>query len=562
MHVNIERTFATVARNLGLTDFSSYTNSWVEWAYEAEKLIGSRDTFIQKEASYTPDGNKATGTITFTENAEKGESIIINGVELFFQEVRDMTWNTPAPQSIGRAGAPNEIAIGGTMLTSMDYGYGGSAFRGLIQTLTGREKNTKTIAYSNFEENGVPLSGVSIGTGVDPNAAIFHYPEALGGADYNVTETTSDVEILTNGDFAYNPSSDSSWNLAAGYSWNAAGHIDCNPYLYAHLTQFSPLIIAHKTYRVKFTISNWVSGDLTVYIVANGEYYGSRLVQNMGDGIYSYAISANQPRDLLAGRDGSSLTLDDPTSANSTSWFHSSGSSLRFSRQTSAGVIDCDIDNISLKEITSVELNITAKEEGIMGNNFTIESKVKKATVSANTLTGGKGKYSNQQIILPENNVKLLGVRVGTNATTDKHTEIRRGAGTHRSRVGKDTNDSRQRAFRYYVNGNRLNIQHDSLDEITIVYLAYPVDMRGFPMIKEGHETAVAQYIMWQTKLIEFYNGKLPQYITKELEKRWYFLCGKTRGDDSMPTSEELKQIGNMWNTLLPVKSGNGLINF
>ena len=81
-------------------------------------------------------------------------------------------------------------------------------------------------------------------------------------------------------------------------------------------------------------------------------------------------------------------------------------------------------------------------------------------------------------------------------------------------------------------------------------------------MIKEGHETAVAQYIMWQMKLIEFYNGKLPQYIVKELEKRWYLLCGKTRGDDGMPTSEELKQIGSMWNTILPIKSNNGLIDF
>ena len=83
--------------------------------------------------------------------------------------------------------------------------------------------------------------------------------------------------------------------------------------------------------------------------------------------------------------------------------------------------------------------------------------------------------------------------------------------------------------------------------------MAYPTDIRGWPKIKEGHETAVAQYIMWQMKLIEFYNGKLPQYITKELEKRWYILCGKARGDDGMPTSQELKQIGNMWNTLVPV---------
>ena len=82
-----------------------------------------------------------------------------------------------------------------------------------------------------------------------------------------------------------------------------------------------------------------------------------------------------------------------------------------------------------------------------------------------------------------------------------------------------------------------------------IVYLEYPTDLRGWPKIKEGHETAEAQYIMWQMKLIEFYNGKLPQYIVKELEKRWYVLCGKARGDDSMPTSEELKQI-----TLVPTQ--------
>jgi len=81
-------------------------------------------------------------------------------------------------------------------------------------------------------------------------------------------------------------------------------------------------------------------------------------------------------------------------------------------------------------------------------------------------------------------------------------------------------------------------------------------------MVKEGHETAVAQYIMWQMKLIDFYNGKLQQYIVKDLEKRWYYLCGKARGDDSMLTSEELKQVGKIWNTLIPVSSGRGLIDF
>jgi hypothetical protein len=208
-------------------------------------------------------------------------------------------------------------------------------------------------------------------------------------------------------------------------------------------------------------------------------------------------------------------------------------------------------------------LTITAKEIGPKGNDYTLASDNSNAKVSGLTLTGGKGIYRNQQITLPENNIKLLGVRVGTDDSDYEHAAIKKTSAVHRQRVGKTTDDSEQKAFRYYIDGNRLNIQHDNLDEITIVYLAYPVDLRGWPKIKEGHETAVAQYIMWQMKLIEFYNGKLPQYITKELEKRWYYLCGKARGDDSMPTSEELKQIGNMWNTLVPITNDrSSLIDF
>jgi len=225
------------------------------------------------------------------------------------------------------------------------------------------------------------------------------------------------------------------------------------------------------------------------------------------------------------------------------------------------GVTAATLSDISVQKMTTVDLDITAKEIGPKGNNYTISSDNANAKVSGLTLTGGKGIYRNQQLTLPENNIKLLGVRVGVNSSKNKHYELRKSSSVHRGRIGKDDNETKQRAFRYYINGNRLNIQHDTVDEITISYLAYPVDLRGWPKIKEGHETAVAQYIMWQMKLIDFYNGKLPQYITKELEKRWYYLCGKARGDDGMPNADELKQIGNVWNTLLPFKSNNGLID-
>ena len=371
MHIHIDRVFTTVARNLGFKDFSRYTNNWIEWSYEAEKLIGSRDTFVQKEATYDASGAQATGTITFTANPTSGDSITLNGVALYFRNSTDL----------GEAKSPNEVEIGSTLASTLNNT---TAQYGLIQSLVGFTGTTTS-----------PMTGKIM------TSAILSYPEALNVADYSYDAATS-------------------------------------------------------------------------------------------------------------------------------------------------------------------KITITAKEIGPKGNDYTISSDNANAKVSGLTLTGRKGIYRNQQITLPENNIKLLAVRVGTDDSDYEHAELRRTSAIHRGRVGKTTDDSEQRAFRYYVDGNRLNIQHDELDEITIVYLAYPTDLRGWPMIKEGHETAVAQYIMWQMKLIEFYNGKLPQYITKELEKRWYFLCGKARGDDGMPTSEELKQIGNIWNTLVPVTNdkGRGLTGF
>ena len=542
MHVNIDRIFTTVARNLDLQDFGKYTQNWVEWSYEAEKLIGSRHTFLQEEATYTSTGAQATGTITFTDNPVSGDSITLNGVELYFKKFTDL----------GNAKSPNEIMIGDTLIHTMN---GTTGSYGIIQSLTGLTQTTPDNTYNNISE--APLQGINTGTGTNINAAVFHYPESLNVANYTVTETTGS-DMITNGSFT---GSMTGWGetVQTGGSGNSysygTNNITSTAFTYSWLYQTNIGVVANKKYRITFTISNHTIGNLTIYMISkahtDGKYYvGHTDAPNMVDGTYSVVLDTDEP---------SSTSVPGVTD---TWWQAVHADRVMFSNQQVGIQHDFTIDDISVVEITSTQLNITAKEIGLNGNNFTLESDSANAKVSGLNLTGGKGIYRNQQIVLPENNVKLLGVRVGTDSTNNKHTELRGTAATHRSRVGKQTNNLQQRAFRYYVNGNRLNIQHDSLDEITIVYLAYPLDMRGYPMIKEGHETAVAQYIMWQMKLIEFYNGKLPQYITKELEKRWYFLCGKARGDDSMPTSEELKQIGNMWNTLIPVKSSNGLTNF
>ena len=99
MYTHIDRVFTTVSRNLGLQDFSTKIDRWIEWSYEAEKLIGSRDTFVQKESTYTSTGSQATGTITFTDNPVSGDSITLNGVALYFRKSTDL----------GEAKSPNEI---------------------------------------------------------------------------------------------------------------------------------------------------------------------------------------------------------------------------------------------------------------------------------------------------------------------------------------------------------------------------------------------------------------------------------------------------------------------
>lgn len=88
---------------------------------------------------------------------------------------------------------------------------------------------------------------------------------------------------------------------------------------------------------------------------------------------------------------------------------------------------------------------------------------------------------------------------------------------------------------------------------IGISYQGLEVDDDGWPLIAKDHELAVTSYLMWKFKSVEYFNGKLRGDIYKELEQRWYWLCGQARGDDEMPDQKELEYLGNMWNQLLPL---------
>lgn len=56
--INIKTIIANVIRDAQLTDVNHLIDSMIEWAYEAETLIGSYDTFIRRECEVTIKNNR------------------------------------------------------------------------------------------------------------------------------------------------------------------------------------------------------------------------------------------------------------------------------------------------------------------------------------------------------------------------------------------------------------------------------------------------------------------------------------------------------------------------
>ena len=58
--ISVKQVVSAVIRNLGIQDAAREFHNFVEWAFEAEKKIGSFKTFVIKEASLTISNKQAT----------------------------------------------------------------------------------------------------------------------------------------------------------------------------------------------------------------------------------------------------------------------------------------------------------------------------------------------------------------------------------------------------------------------------------------------------------------------------------------------------------------------
>tara|TARA_R110002012_G_scaffold243968_1_gene418681 strand:+ start:236 stop:841 length:606 start_codon:yes stop_codon:yes gene_type:complete len=138
--------------------------------------------------------------------------------------------------------------------------------------------------------------------------------------------------------------------------------------------------------------------------------------------------------------------------------------------------------------------------------------------------------------LLPTDLIKLIDVK----NSNDIHMEP-----TQKTFKGDASGD------KYWIVGSYIHFVSIKNGTAYIAYKALDTDSEGFPTIKQGHEDAVAQYIMWRHKSIDYYNGKVARYVVSDLEKRWYWLCAQARGNDNLPSEAEMKNIASYWNTLI-----------
>ena len=113
----------------------------------------------------------------------------------------------------------------------------------------------------------------------------------------------------------------------------------------------------------------------------------------------------------------------------------------------------------------------------------------------------------------------------------------------------------------FYFTEDTLNVSTNDIGSVTIVYYAVDTDDEGYPTIAANHEDAVSAYLMYKYKARDYWNGKLQRYIYVDLERNWSRLCAQARGNDNMPSPSEMKKAAQIWNTLIPIKSNNGLLN-
>lgn len=112
-------------------------------------------------------------------------------------------------------------------------------------------------------------------------------------------------------------------------------------------------------------------------------------------------------------------------------------------------------------------------------------------------------------------------------------------------------------AWKYTISNGYAYFNFIENGKIGISYQRVMLDHDGWPLIFKGHELAVTQYCKYMYYQGQAANQKVTMSFYKDMEQRWFYLCGQARGDDEMPTKKEMEYAADMWNQMLPLPNKN-----
>lgn len=101
---------------------------------------------------------------------------------------------------------------------------------------------------------------------------------------------------------------------------------------------------------------------------------------------------------------------------------------------------------------------------------------------------------------------------------------------------------------------------------IKLAYKAIPVDERGYPLIPdlESYQEAIYWYVVMKLNFSKFLKGKLGGKlksangtIYQYIQQQWHFYKRKAYTDAMMPTADDMENIKNDWNRLIPDINGS-----
>lgn len=113
---------------------------------------------------------------------------------------------------------------------------------------------------------------------------------------------------------------------------------------------------------------------------------------------------------------------------------------------------------------------------------------------------------------------------------------------------------------KYFLKPGWLVVNKDK-GYIKLSYKALAVDQRGYPLIPDlsSYQEAVYWYVVMKLNFPKFLNGKLggkgvnsAAQTYNYLQNQWHFYRNQAYAEAMMPTADDMKNIKNDWNKLIP----------